>query len=182
MSSEEEAVAWLRAEVEARLALAREAAAPTDGHWWRRMADAGHFDDDTLEPVGALNAGEPVLDADGDVCGGEEIVVYDEGRPSEVQFDHIAANDPQDTIARCEAELAILGLYDRTLAIVRAPVDLKALAAEKPVIRELRARDYLDAERELCVLWEVVSLLASGYKHRPSYPAVFPAVFAAGLE
>ena len=169
MSSEEEPAAWLRAQVEARLVLAREAAEGTDGHWWRRMVDAGHFDDHRLEPVGALYAGEPVLDVDGDVLGGEDIVVYDEGRPSDVQFDHIAANDPQDTIARCEAELAILDLYERTLAIVRAPVDLKALAAEKPVIRELRARDYLDAERELCVLWEVVRLLAGGYKHRPGY-------------
>lgn len=104
-------VAWLRAQIEARLKLAREASAPTDGHWWRRMADAGHVDDGTLEPVGALYAGEPLLDVDGDVCGGEEIVVYDEGRPSDVQFEHIAGNDPQDTIARCEAELAILDAH-----------------------------------------------------------------------
>jgi hypothetical protein len=176
MSSEEEGpVAWLRAQVEARLALAREASPHTDGHWWRRMTDAGHFDDGTLEPVGALWAGEPELDVDGDVFGGEYVVVYDEGAPSDAQFDHIAANDPQDTIARCEAELAILDLYERTLAIVRAPVDFGALAAEKPVIRELRAQDYLDAERELCVLWEVVSLLSGGYKHSPGFPAAFAA-------
>ena len=80
-----------------------------------------------------------------------------------------------EKLARAKAELAILDLYERTLAIVRAPVDLKALAAEKPVIRELRARDYLDAERELCVLWEAVCLLAGGYKYRPVFPADFAA-------
>lgn len=108
VSDGEDPVAWLRAQVQARRGLAQEASEHADGHWWRRMTDAGHFDDHRLEPVGHLWAGEPVLDVDGDVCGGGEIVVYDEGRPSDAQFDHIAANDPRDVIARCEAELAIL--------------------------------------------------------------------------
>src|ERR1700685_3424941 len=108
VSGGESPAAWLRAQIEARLALAREAAEGTDGHWWRRMADAGHLDDRTPEPVGPLWSGFPLHDADGEVWAGEEIVVYDEGRPSGVQFDHIAANDPRDVIARCEAELTAI--------------------------------------------------------------------------
>ena len=98
---EEGPVAWLRKQVEARLALAREASPKTDGHWWRRTASNG-------EPVSHLWAGEAIRDEDGDVWSGEYVVVYDEGAPGDAQFDHIAANDPQDTIARCETELAIL--------------------------------------------------------------------------
>lgn len=160
----EDPVAWLRAQVEARLALAREASAPADGHWWRRWVDAGHFDDGRPEPVGPLWSGEPVLDADGDVYGGAEIVVYDEGRPSDVQFGHIALNDPQDVIARCEAELAILDLHDQTRAI--------AVAAQLPH-GELRIQDYMDAQRELCALVEAVRLLAGGYRHWPGYAEVW---------
>jgi hypothetical protein len=58
--------------------------------------------------VGHLYSGEPVTDDDGEVPGGDFIVVYDDGSPSDAEFAHIEANDPQDTIARCEAELAIL--------------------------------------------------------------------------
>ena len=134
----------------ARLALAREAAEPTDGHWWRRMADAGHFDDHRLEPVGHLWAGEPVLDVDGDVFGGEAIVVYDEGRPSDAQFDHIALNDPQDTIARCEAELAILEEH----------------GSEHMCYENTRDGNTWDWHIGDC---RVTRNLASGYRHRPGY-------------
>lgn len=144
MSGEESLVAWLRTQVEARKTAAK-LAAREGGAWTQDGVHTGNISS----------------------LGGQ--VVYDEGSPDEYQAAHIALNDPQDVIARCEAELAILDLYDRTLAIVRTPVDLRALAAEKPVIREMRARDYLDAERELCVLVPVVALLASGYRHRPGY-------------
>jgi hypothetical protein len=124
------------------------------------MADAGHFDDHRLEPVGPLWAGVPVLDADGDVYGGEEIVVYDEGRPSDVQFDHIAANDPQDTIARCEAELAILddhaplSGYDPHGPVCVICCEPGGFGCEDAVVRHP------------C---RTVRLLASGYRHRKGY-------------
>jgi hypothetical protein len=98
----EDLAAWLRKQVEARKATAVAALHGSDGHWWRRLSE------ETSDPVGALWDGEPVVDEDGDVLGGRERVVYDEGRPSDAQFGHIAANDPRDTIARCEAELAVL--------------------------------------------------------------------------
>jgi hypothetical protein len=102
----DEGVKWLRQQVQARLALAREASPKTDGHWWRRTSVT--YINGPPEPVGALYAGEPFRDEDGEVACGDYIVVYDEGAPSGAQFEHIAANDPRDVIARCEAELAIL--------------------------------------------------------------------------
>jgi Family of unknown function (DUF6221) len=103
---EEGPVAWLRKQVEARLALAREASPKTDGHWWRRTSAV--YTDGTRESVGPLYSGDPDLDDDGEISQGDYIVVYDEGAPSDAQFDHMAASDPRDAIARCEAELAIL--------------------------------------------------------------------------
>lgn len=103
----EDLITWLRRQVEARKALAVKAAHDTDGHWWRRE-HAPFAGSDDMEPIGPLYSGEPWLDDDGTVFGGENTVVYDEGCPSEAEFDHIAASDPRDTIDRCEAELAIL--------------------------------------------------------------------------
>jgi hypothetical protein len=138
--------AWLRAEVEARLKLAREASPHSDGHWWRRTTDPG--DGGPPEPVGHLYGGEPLTDTDGEALGGEFIVVYDEGAPSDAQFDHIAANDPQDVIARCEAELAILDLYER-----------QAAKNGENAMEEDRA----------WTLAPVICLLGSGYASRPGY-------------
>lgn len=105
----EELVTWLRTAITARMELAREASPHSEGHWWRR--EAVMFADGGKEKVGPLYSGEPVTDDDGEVLGGQSVVVYDEGAPGDWQFDHIAANDPQDTIARCEAELAILDAH-----------------------------------------------------------------------
>ena len=79
----EDPVAWLRAQVEARKATAKLAA--REGGKWTQ--DGVH--------TGSISS-----------LGGQ--VVYDEGSPDEYQAAHIALNDPQDTIARCEAELAII--------------------------------------------------------------------------
>ena len=169
MSSEEEPVAWLRSAILERKARAQ---AASEGPW----------DTSEVTPAWAGFRENPLAPANvACVQDGQDYTLFvalQFGQPpdlDEANAAHMALNDPQDTIARCEAELAILDLYERTLAIVRAPVDLKALATEKPVIREMRARDYLDAERESCVLREVVRLLAGGYKHRPGFPAVFTA-------
>jgi hypothetical protein len=103
--SEPELVPWLRAQVQARLDLARECSQGSDGHWWRRTHVLG---DGTPVPVGALYEGAQLLDWDGEPGHGEYTVVYDEGSPGDAQFEHIAGNDPRDTIARCESELAVL--------------------------------------------------------------------------
>ena len=65
------------------------------------------------------------------------------------------ANDPQDTIARCEAELAILDEH--------GPWDLDADA-------------YCSAcgdVPQVAYPCRTVRLLTGGYKHRPGFPAVF---------
>ena len=140
-STDEELAAWLRAAILARLELAREASPKTDGHWWRRTDERG-------EPVSHLWAGEALRDEDGNVWSGEYVVVYDEGAPGEAQFDHMAANDPRDTIARCEAELAILDLYEQ-----------QAAKWYENAMQEDRA----------WTLWPVIALLAGGYRYRPGY-------------
>jgi Family of unknown function (DUF6221) len=147
--------AWLRPQIEARLTLAREACHGTDGHWWRRATDLG--DGGPPEPVGPLYSGEPDIGTDGEVFGGEHIVVYDEGAPSGWQFDHIAANDPRDTIARCEADLAILDLH-----------------CGEWLDEDLDDGDY--RSRQVCTrcddgYWpcRTVRLLGKGYRHRGGY-------------
>lgn len=83
--------AWLRPLVEARKATAEAAAARSTADWHR----TGGYD----------NA---VYDGNGDV------VVYDEGTPTEEEADHIAFNDPRQIIADCEYHLAELKEHDRT--------------------------------------------------------------------
>ena len=86
MSAGEDPVAWLRAQVEARKAVALASDGQT-GIWLLRD-----------------HPSESVMIRD----QGGLPVVYDEGSPSEAEAAHIAANDPRDVIARCEAELAII--------------------------------------------------------------------------
>lgn len=85
----DEAIKWLREQVTQRLETAREACHGNDGRWVGR-------EETRYGPHGHLR------DSEG------EVVVYDEGSPSDAEFEHIALNDPQDVIARCEAELAIV--------------------------------------------------------------------------
>ena len=88
MSDGEDPVAWLRAQVEARKSAAGALAAVLGGHWLVRLNDDDDFD-------------FTVRAADIDVEPASDAWRRDAA-------DHIAANDPRDTIARCEAELAIL--------------------------------------------------------------------------
>ena len=84
-----EAIKWLRQQIGQRLETARKACHDSDGHWVGRQQTR-------YGPHGHLR------DSEGDV------IVYDEGSPSDAEFEHIALNDPQDVIARCEVELVIL--------------------------------------------------------------------------
>ena len=87
MSSEEEPVAWLRAQIGARKAVAE---AATCAPW------EAEGDDPTDDEVWI------------DVDGEDWRMLICRGPQSHENMLHVAANDPQDTIARCEAELAIL--------------------------------------------------------------------------
>jgi Family of unknown function (DUF6221) len=94
MNDQAAAVAWLRQVIEGDKALAEQARHGGDGRWWRNYGAAD-------EACGHLVTGDE----------GEwmpDVVVYDEGRPDSIQFEHIGRHDPRDTIARCDAELAIL--------------------------------------------------------------------------
>lgn len=108
-------VPWLRGAVTERMEAARQACPRTDGQWWRRESDLG--DGGPPEPDGHLYAGERITDEDGSTWGGEYIVAYDEGAPSDSQFEHMERNDPRDVIARCEFELALLDEH----AVIRMP-------------------------------------------------------------
>jgi hypothetical protein len=78
------------------------------------------------------------------------------------------ANDPRDTIARCEFELAMLDDYAATLA-VKENVEAKLRRGEEPSSSE--GRDYMDAGRELCAYESVARRLGYGYRHWPGYKA-----------
>lgn len=146
----DEAVKWLRGQVTARLETAKAACHGGDGNWWRRLRDL--YIDGGPVPAGALFEGTPEVDAPEHDIFIAEVVVYDEGRPSDEQFAHIALNDPQDVIARCEAELAILDEFTSR----HRDVDLML----GPTIAR---------QREWEGLRLAVHLLASGYKHRDGY-------------
>ena len=155
MSSEEEPVAWLRAAILERKAMALAAGDDDAARAWTG-SDHGYED------------GGEVHD------GHDEQVVYDEGSPNTAQALHIALNDPQDTIARCEAELAIL---DEHYILYRG--DTNELYEEfsvcyPPGIPGLNCGcvtcHYIGHggvnEYGIC---RTVKFLASGYQHPPGY-------------
>lgn len=158
---------WLRAQVEARLKLAREASHETGGHWWRGTQDL--YGDGSRVPVGPMYGGEPVISEDDAVLGGHFIVVYDEGSPTEPEFGHMVANEPRAVIAWCEAELAILDEHasdgdEREPQCVRCAdthpghceCGWQSLGGE----HSRAARPYP------CL---TVRLIGYGYRHRPGY-------------
>ena len=98
MSSEDEAVAWLRAQVEGDRALALAAGDDEQARTW-----AGS--DNGYSAVGGV-----VRDGHG------EYVVYDEGSPNTAQALHMGVHDPRDAIADCAAKLALLDFCCRVIA------------------------------------------------------------------
>jgi hypothetical protein len=144
MSSEEEAVAWLRAQIEARKSAAEVLAVALGGNWLVRLND----DDDFDFTVRAADIDdEPAADT-----------------WRRDAADHIAANDPRDVIARCEAELAILGEH--------APADFSAYGER--LCRRCRWDDDEPGRDDDAHHWVIypcrtIRLLAGGYKHRAGY-------------
>lgn len=125
----DEAVKWLREQITAKLTAARGLAAEGTGHW--DAAENGDFDWTVHDVSEVLPKSNPVAD-----CWGEAVAHF------------IADCDPQDVIARCEAELAILDLYEKQ----------DGLAGENAM-----------EEDRVWVLAPVAGLLASGYRHREGY-------------
>lgn len=132
MSSEDEdPVAWLRQRIRERLYLARHA------------IELGNATEWTEPTSGVLVTGEPT---ETDTWHG----TWPMGDSSLSRL--MEANDPQDTIARCEAELAILDLYEQ-----------QAAKAGENAMEEDRA----------WTLWPVVAHLVSAYRHWPGYRPVW---------
>jgi len=130
VSADEDLPSWLRQRVGERLYLAR------------RTIELGNAASWTELSTGVLVTGEPT---EADTWRG----TWPLGDSSLTRL--MEANDPADTIARGEAELAILDLYER-----------QAAKASENAMEEDRA----------WTLWSAVRLLGSGYKTRPGYRAV----------
>ena len=88
-----------------------------------------------------------------------EPLIYDEGTPSLGEARHIALNDPQDVIARCEAELAILDAHEQD--------EGWCLYCERNCKCDLGDDCVEDSWRAYPC--PTVRLLASGYRHREGY-------------
>lgn len=101
--------AFMTARYDEAEALARAAYGET-GTWWRRRRLL-YLNSDELVPTGALYEGEPeVDDAEHDIFIAR-VVVYDEGSPTDAEFDHIAACDPAHRLADIALKRAILALH-----------------------------------------------------------------------
>ena len=145
----DEAVAWLREQIEGDKAVAQAAAAIDGPSWQRDMED---YD-------GEYPGSGAVLSATG------EVIVYDEGTPKWQQAEHIALHDPRDVIADCEAKLAILDVH--------VPVEDGARLTCKVCVTW--EDDPVDGETAfgiaLPVAWPCMTLeiTAAGYRHRDGY-------------
>jgi hypothetical protein len=142
---------WLRVTIEARRATAQAALHGGEGRWEQEDADR-----------------RPglIVDERG------EVVTYDEGSPTDEQTAHITDNDPRDTIARCEADLAILDEHAAVPDHGRFSDNPPGLCDDHcgcedrdQVCRS--CRNYAGDPREAPC--RTVVLLASGYRHWSGY-------------
>jgi hypothetical protein len=134
--------AWLRQRIQARLALARGTIELGNAEVWTEPSSGVLVtgDDDENHWHGTWAMGDSTLTR------------------------LMAANDPRDTIARCEAELAILDEH--------APDYLSKYGSPGPPL----CRRCITAREGYEELWEgdpypcrTVRLLGSAYKHQPGY-------------
>ncbi len=145
MSSEEEPVAWLRQRIRERLYLARHAIELGSAAEWTELSSGVLM---TVDPDAPQD--------DRDTWDG----VHPMGDSSLTRL--MEANDPQDTIARCEAELAIL---DRCEALLPPdPADLDEHYQDgrddDEIMRDEALADLAD---------EVLALVSDGYRHREGW-------------
>jgi uncharacterized protein DUF6221 len=170
--NETDPVAWLRAEVERDLAEARYVIAPCDDNCAQpcpfHPAAAAEWHEMSSGVLNTSNGLNP-----DDVWQG----VWAMGDSRVTRF--IARHDPQDTIARCEAELAILDEHaltwpggepeyeyrDEAVTDSQGRVGYIEVKGETIPPYECRACGY-DAPGGPC---RTVRLLAAGYRHRDGY-------------
>jgi hypothetical protein len=174
MDAGEDPVAWLRAQIEARLELARQA--DTAEPW---EADK-HYDAlwaVDLQPSAGMVPGIQQWQ-DAQVSGIGDVSSYEAPRfllAFAWHAQHIAANDPQDVIAQCEAELAILDLHEPVI-----PADFEG-QEEWQECRECGPNNDLSnifarpGGGETFWPCRTVRLLAGAYKRRPGFPEAFAA-------
>jgi Family of unknown function (DUF6221) len=136
-----EALAWLREQIEGDESAARGLADLGSGHWIA-VKNAG-LDWTVHDALGGMLQAPSMAD-----CWGE----------APAQF--IAGNDPQDVIARCEAELAILDRHSPVTAAYGPMERLPCCGACSP-----------DEDMTYATSWPCGTVLdlASGYRHRPGY-------------
>lgn len=119
-----------------------------------------HITVETIEGWTAKVASEAIGRYEAVVIGPSSVLVRANAPGGQVRADdiadHVAANDPRDTIARCDSELAILDMAEREIAA--APEGSWDW-------------DSADEVSRASTLEDVVRLLAQGYRHRPGYRA-----------
>ena len=150
MSSEEEPVAWLRQRIRERLYLAKHAIELGNAAEWTELSSGVLM---TVDPDAPQD--------DRDTWDG----VHPMGDSSLTRL--MEANDPQDTIARCEEELAILDEHasdgDAAWPECVRCADTHPDRCECGV---LDGQHWRTAEDYPC---KTVRLLAGGYRRRPGY-------------
>jgi hypothetical protein len=154
----DEAVKWLREQIGARLELAREAGREDDTSW--RFDYQGR-------PVARI-VGAPWESSYGDGtwnCDDPEDGCDELSRAGTLTGEHIALNDPQDVIARCEAELAILDEHGPTNWTSYGDTLCRRCRWEEGELE----RDLENDTNWVVFPCRTVRLLASGYKHREGY-------------
>ena len=158
----DELLLWLRATIVGDKAKAEAATAGP----WRWTGDY---------PEGTCPHGYEWTDHGPDLQSGDDYVITTSGYDAsglnikDVDAEHIAQHDPRDTVARCDAELAILDEH--------APVH-----AWRPFSARPGRGDGEHVGCKKCVTWiegripereaypcRTVRLLAQGYRHRPGW-------------
>ncbi len=158
--SDDEPVAWLRQRIRERLYLAQ------------RTIELGNAAEWIEQSSGVLVTGEPT---ETDTWHG----TWPMGDSSLARL--MEANDPQDTIARCEAELAILDehrlvLADRGDSHTAHPE--YRIARDNPTAEQVAMANDMQWDKDCRACrrrypCRTVRLLAGGYRHRLGFPAAF---------
>ncbi len=160
---EVDAVAWLRQRIRERMYLAQ------------RAIELGNAAEWVEQSSGVLVTGEPT---ETDTWHG----TWPMGDSSLTRL--MEANDPGDTIARCEAELAILDehrliLADRGDSYTAHPE--YRIARDNPTDKQVDMANMMQWSKDCRACrgrypCRTVRLLATGYRHRPGCPASLLAV------
>ena len=145
---------WLHAQVLERKATADKA---SQGPWQTRYLE----EEDTDEAWAIIAPDQDVVGA-GWEGGGVWL---------ETDANHMVLNNPQDTIARCEAELDILNEHYGVQAFLEGIAQKACRRCSDRIPDDMRLPGgnlWQAVEPSPC---KTIRLLASGYRHRPGYKA-----------